>query len=84
VHNIELRNIAFMKCYKLSEYGLYPKESGEQIAGKSEEAIYKRASPIYLPSFGKNRGETKAAANDTLPKLIEAGDLRGNPYAHKL
>ena len=83
VHNIELRNIAFRKGYKLSEYGLYSKESGEQIAGKSEEAIYKKLGLAYIPpELRENRGEIKAAAKNTLPKLIEAGDLRGDLHMH--
>ena len=48
-HNIELRNIAIKKGYKLSEYGLYLKESGKQIAGSSEEEIYKTLGLAYIP-----------------------------------
>lgn len=83
VHNIELRNIAFRKGYKLSEYGLYSKESGEQVAGKSEEDIYRKLGLAYIPpELRENRGEIKAAAKNTLPKLIEAGDLRGDLHIH--
>jgi DNA polymerase (family 10) len=83
VHKIELRNIAFRKGYKLSEYGLYSKESGEQVAGKSEEDIYKKLGLAYIPpELRENRGEIKAAAKNTLPKLIEAGDLRGDLHIH--
>ncbi|RXA20475.1 DNA polymerase/3'-5' exonuclease PolX [Methanosarcina sp. MSH10X1] len=82
-HNIELRNIAIKNGYKLSEYGLYLKESGEQIAGNSEEEIYDRLGLIYIPpELRESRGEIKAAARNTLPRLIEPGDLRGDLHMH--
>ena len=83
MHNIELRNIAFRKGYKLSEYGLYSKESGEQVAGKSEEDIYKKLGLAYIPpKLRENRREIKAAAKNILPKLIETGDLIGDLHMH--
>lgn len=82
-HNIELRNIAIKNGYKLSEYGLYLKESGKQIAGSSEEEIYERLGLAYIaPELRENRGEIKAAAKNALPKLIEAGNLRGDLHMH--
>jgi DNA polymerase (family X) len=82
-HNIELRNIAIKKGYKLSEYGLYSKESEKQIAGKSEEEIYEKLGLIYIPpELRESRGEIKAAAKNALPKLIEAGDLMGDLHMH--
>ncbi|MGB9939617.1 DNA polymerase/3'-5' exonuclease PolX [Methanosarcina sp.] len=82
-HNIELRNIAIKKGYKLSEYGLYLKESGKQITGSSEEEIYEKLGLAYIPpELRENRGEIKAAAKNALPKLIEAGDLRGDLHMH--
>ncbi len=82
-HNIELRNIAIKKGYKLSEYGLYSKESEKQIAGKSEEEIYEKLGLVYIPpELRESRGEIKAAAKNALPELIEAGDLRGDLHMH--
>ncbi len=82
-HNIELRNIAIREGYKLSEYGLYLKDSGEQVAGKSEEEIYERLGLVYIPpELRENRGEIKAAAKSALPNLVEAGDLRGDLHMH--
>jgi DNA polymerase (family 10) len=82
-HNIELRNIAIREGYKLSEYGLYLKDSGEQVEGKSEEEIYEKLGLAYIPpELRENRGEIKASANNTLPKLVEAGDLRGDLHIH--
>jgi len=82
-HNIELRNIALREGYKLSEYGLYSKESEKQVAGKSEEDIYGKLGLAYIPpELRENRGEIKAAAKNSLPKLVEAGDLRGDLHIH--
>ncbi|HWR25576.1 MAG TPA: PHP domain-containing protein, partial [Methanosarcina sp.] len=82
-HNIELRNIAIRMGYKLSEYGLYSKESGKQVAGKSEEEIYNKLGLAYIePELRESRGEIKAAEKNSLPKLIEAGNLRGDLHMH--
>jgi DNA polymerase (family 10) len=82
-HNIELRNIAQREGYKLSEYGLYAKASGKQLAGKSEEEIYRKLGLEYIePELRENRGEIKAAAKNALPKLVDAGGLRGDLHLH--
>lgn len=82
-HNIELRNIAIKNGYKLSEYGLYLKESGKQIAGSSEGEIYEKLGFAYIPpELRENRGEIKAATKNALPKLVEAGDIRGDFHIH--
>jgi DNA polymerase (family 10) len=82
-HNIGLRNIALREGYKLSEYGLYSKNSGERIAGKSEEEIYRKLGLEYIaPELRENRGELKAAAKNELPELVDAGDIRGDLHMH--
>jgi len=82
-HNIELRNIAQREGYKLSEYGLYSKDSGKQVAGKSEEEIYSKLGLEYIvPELRENRGEIKAAEKNALPNLVNAGDLRGDLHLH--
>lgn len=66
-HNIELRNIAIKKGYKLSEYGLYLKKLGKQIACSSEKEIYEKLGFDYiLPELRKNRREIKAASKNAL------------------
>jgi DNA polymerase (family 10) len=82
-HNIELRNIALRMGYKLSEYGLYSKESGKQVAGKSEEEIYNKLGLAYIaPELRESRGEIKAAEENSLPELIEREDLKGDLHMH--
>lgn len=82
-HNVELRNIAIREGYKLSEYGLYLRDSGEQVAGKSEEEVYNKLGLAYMPpELRENRGEIKAAEENVLPKLVEAGDIKGDFHIH--
>jgi len=82
-HNIELRNIAIREGYKLSEYGLYLKDSGQHVAGKSEEEVYNKLGLAYIPpELREDRGEIKAAAENTLPELVEAIDIRGDLHIH--
>lgn len=82
-HNIELRNIAIREGYKLSEYGLYLKDSGKQVAGKSEEEIYEKLGLAYIPpELREDRGEIKAASINALPELVEAGDIKGDLHIH--
>lgn len=76
-HNVALRSIAIKKGYKLNEYGLY--KGTKQIAGESEEGIYKALGLAYIePELRENTGELEAAASGTLPKLIGYDDVQGD------
>lgn len=76
-HNIELRNIAIKKHWKLNEYGLF--SGTRQLAGKSEKELYARLGLAYIePELRENRGEIAAARSGKLPKLIGYNDLRGD------
>jgi DNA polymerase (family 10) len=82
-HNIELRNIALHKGYKLSEYGLFAKKSNEMVEGKSENVIYKKLGLEFIPpELRENRGELKAAENKKIPELVELDDLKGDLHIH--
>jgi DNA polymerase (family 10) len=90
-HNIALREIAIKKGWKLNEYGLYKIQNSKfkireiQIAGKTEEGLYKALGLHYIePELRENTGEIEAALRQTqgkrpgLPKLIGYGDLKGD------
>jgi len=80
-HNIKLRIIAINKGLKLNEYGLFKEK--KQIAGKSEEEIYKTlgmATP--QPELRENRGEIEKALEGKLPKLVELKDIKGDLHTH--
>ncbi|MBM3897907.1 MAG: DNA polymerase/3'-5' exonuclease PolX [Thaumarchaeota archaeon] len=76
-HNVVLRSMAIMKGWKLNEYGIY--EGERQIAGKSEEEIYRVLGLDYIPpEMRENNGEIDLASSKKLPKLIEYGSLKGD------
>ena len=107
-HNVALRELAIKKGYKLNEYGLFQnkkskiknkndrlkfKDRGKQIAGKTEEEIYKTLGLRYIePEMREHTGEIKAAVirptrsldarqakrGTGLPLLIEYGALKGD------
>jgi DNA polymerase (family X) len=82
-HNIAVRNIALAKGYKLSEYGLFRKDTDEKISGESEEDIYKKLGLQWIPpELRQNRGEIEAAKNKDLPKLLKWGDIKGDLQMH--
>lgn len=76
-HNVALRRIAVDKGYKLNEYGLF--KGKKQVAGKTEEEIYKKLGLDYIePELREVTGELLAAKKGELPKLIGYGDLKGD------
>jgi DNA polymerase (family 10) len=80
-HNIALREIAIKKGYKLNEYGLFKLSAKReaQIAGRSEEEIYKALGMDYIePEMRENLGEIELAQKHKLPKLINYNDLKGD------
>lgn len=80
-HNIALRKIAINHGYKLSEYGLF--KSKKSVAGKTEEEVYRAIGLRFIePELRENRGEIEAAQENKLPKLVDAGDLRGDLHVH--
>lgn len=82
-HNIVLRDRALERGWRLNEYGLFRASDGSRIAGDSEEGIYKALGLAYVPAeLRENRGEIEAAIQDRLPRLVEAGDLRGDVHMH--
>lgn len=76
-HNVALRRIAISKGWKLSEYGIF--KGSKQIAGKTEEEVYKTLGLKWIPpELRENTGEVDAARKNKLPKLIEYGSLKGD------
>lgn len=80
-HNIAIRRLAQRRKLKISEYGVYRGE--KRIAGETEASVYRALglSPVP-PELRENRGEIEAARTGRLPKLVEAGDLKGDLHAH--
>jgi DNA polymerase (family 10) len=82
-HNIALRDRAIQRGFKLNEYGLYRVADGSRVAGESEEGIYDALDLAFVPpELRENRGEIDAAERRALPRLIERGDVLGDPHMH--
>jgi DNA polymerase (family 10) len=82
-HNVALRSIGVRMGYKLSEYGVFDRDSGKLIAGMSEEDVYKVfGMAVMPPEIRENRGELDAAKEGNLPDLVELDDIRGDLHVH--
>ncbi|HCC60095.1 MAG: DNA polymerase III [Candidatus Staskawiczbacteria bacterium RIFOXYC1_FULL_37_43] len=80
-HNVATRRIAINKGLKLSEYGVF--RDKKQIAGKTEEDVYKAIGLPYIePELRENEGEIEAALKGELPKIIELKDIKGDLHCH--
>ena len=82
-HNVALRQRALKMGFTLSEYSLADLKTEKPVAGKSEEEIYAKLELDFIPpELRENLGEIDAAANHTLPKLLELSDIRGDVHMH--
>ncbi|MFD4246189.1 DNA polymerase/3'-5' exonuclease PolX [Streptomyces sp. NPDC058525] len=82
-HNIRTRELALRQGFKLSEYGLFDSESGENVSSETEEAVYARLGlPWIPPTLREDRGEIAAGLRGELPDLIEERDIRGDLHTH--
>ncbi len=80
-HNIATRKIAIEKGLKLSEYGVF--KGTKQIAGKTEEEVYKAIGLQFIaPEMREDDGEIQAALKKELPVLIELKDIKGDLHCH--
>ena len=87
-HNIQLREVAVKKGYKLNEYGLYKTASRSlasgnfrskaSVAGRTEEEIYKTLGMEWMePELRTNQGEIEAALRQAQGKLSGLPKLIG-------
>jgi DNA polymerase (family 10) len=82
-HNVALRDAAVRRGLHVSEYGVLDDSTGETHRCETETEVYALLGMQYIePELRENRGELEAAANGTLPALIELGDLRGDLHCH--
>jgi len=80
-HNIAIRRRAQQSGLKINEYGVF--KGGEQIAGKTEESVFKAVGlPWIAPELRENNGEIEAAEENQLPNLVELTDLKGDLHSH--
>src|SRR5213080_1481046 len=92
-HNIEMRNRALKRGWTLNEYRLAPvpiapgapkKQSIIKIPRVRDQAELYRALDLDFipPELRENRGEFQEAKKHSLPRLIEAENLRGTFHCH--
>jgi DNA polymerase (family 10) len=84
-HHIPLRRRALSMNMTINDYGLFKVENGqEQLVPCTTEAdIYAALGMDYIePELREDMGEIDAAAQHTLPALIQFSDLRGVLHAH--
>jgi DNA polymerase (family X) len=83
MHNVTVRQRALKRGYTLSEYALARLDDGTQVAAATEEDIYRALDLDWIPpELRENCGEIEAAAQHTLPRLIELKDIRGDVHMH--
>jgi len=82
-HNIKLRKIAIAKKLKLSEYGVFKRETNKRVAGRSEQEVYAALGlPFIEPELREDTGEVEAALSNKLPKLVGYNEVRGDLHVH--
>ena len=82
-HNIKLREIAKERGLKINEYGVFDAETGERVAGRTEEEVYAVLGMQYIPpEIRENTGEIEAALEHRIPKLVGYDELRGDLHMH--
>ncbi len=82
-HNVALRQRALKMGYTLSEWALARLDDESTVAAATEEEIYAALGMDWMPpEMRENLGEIEAAVRHELPRLIEAGDLKGDVHMH--
>ncbi len=87
-HNVAIRSLALKQGLSLNEYGFtaVAAVSNRQasLPEINEEAdIYRALGLDFIPpEIRENRGEIEAAADHTLPRLVELTQLRGTFHNH--
>jgi len=82
-HNIRLRDYANRKGLLLNEYGIINTKTGKVEEFADEEGFYARLGlPWMPPELRTGVYELDAGLADSLPRLIEATDLKGDLHLH--
>jgi DNA polymerase (family 10) len=80
-HLARLNALADARGLTLSPDGLF--KDGHPLATGTEEQVYAALGLPYLaPELREDAGEIEAALDGSLPRLIEASDLKGDMHCH--
>ncbi|MES2477158.1 MAG: DNA polymerase/3'-5' exonuclease PolX [Verrucomicrobiota bacterium] len=81
-HNVAIRSLALKQGLSLNEYG-FTGETASAITVHEEADIYRALGLDFIPpEIRENRGEIEAAAEKSLPRLVELMQLRGTFHNH--
>jgi DNA polymerase (family 10) len=82
-HNVQVRRIGVEMGYKVNEYGVFERKSGDRVAGETEDGVYESLGLTFVPpELREDSGEIAAARAHELPGLVEASDIRGDLHVH--
>ena len=82
-HNVHLREMAKERGLKISEYGVFSIETGDRLAGATEEEVYHLLGLEYIPpELREDRGEIEAAREKRLPRLVGYDQVKGDLHVH--
>ncbi|MGE5414681.1 MAG: DNA polymerase/3'-5' exonuclease PolX [Syntrophomonadaceae bacterium] len=80
-HNIAVRTLGVKRGLKINEYGIY--RGRRRVGGRTEEEVFRAVGlPWIPPELREDRGEIEAARADSLPRLVELGEIRGDLQMH--
>jgi DNA polymerase (family 10) len=80
-HLRQLRARAESRKLRMERDGVYAGKRRRAL--KDEDAVYRALGLAWIPpELREGWGEVEAAAEGTLPKLVEVGDLRGTFHCH--
>lgn len=83
--NVRLRQLALKKGMKVSEYGVFQVNEGEEklVACDTEEKCFKALGLSYAPpELREEIGEEEFWSGKKIPDLLEIGDIRGDLHTH--
>ncbi len=81
-HNRHLRELALSLGLSLSEYALTRQDGTEILCAREEDVYTHLGLPWIPPELREDHGEIQAALSNTLPRLIETGDIRAELHSH--
>ena len=86
-HNVAIRGLAVRQSLTINEYGVYETDSdgntGKRLGGEDERDIFSAVGLGWVPpELRENRGEVDAAAAESLPRLVQLDDIRGDVHMH--
>ncbi|MBO8170299.1 MAG: DNA polymerase/3'-5' exonuclease PolX [Bacillaceae bacterium] len=83
-HNVQMRQRAKRRGYKISEYGVENVETGELTTFETEYEFFRFFDlPLIPPEIREGKGEIERAETPGgLPQFIELSDIRGDLHMH--